>query len=216
MFLGHFAIALAAKRATPNTSLGTLFAAAQLVDLLWPMFLLLGMEHVAIVPGITTVTPLDFWDYPITHSLVGSIGWAVLFGVGVYLRTKNRSSALVVGSVVASHWFLDLLMHQPDLPLTTNTSAKLGFGMWNNLPLTFLCEFGLFFLGVAIYMRTTTAIDNIGRWGLLTLLGSLGAIYLASVFGPPPPNAQSIAIAGNATWLFVAWAWWTDRHRGVR
>jgi hypothetical protein len=36
MFIGHFAAALAAKRVAPATSLGTLFAAAQLLDLVWP------------------------------------------------------------------------------------------------------------------------------------------------------------------------------------
>jgi hypothetical protein len=45
---------------------------AQLVDLLWPIFLLLGLEHVRIAPGNTRFTPLDFYDDPITHSTLGA------------------------------------------------------------------------------------------------------------------------------------------------
>ena len=103
MFIGHFAVAFAAKRLSPTTSLGTLFAASQLVDLLWPLLLLLGVEHVRVVPGITTVTPLDFYDYPITHSLVGSVVWSVLFAGLVFWRGRNTHAAIVVGCVTMSH-----------------------------------------------------------------------------------------------------------------
>ena len=58
MFIGHFGVALAAKKVAPRTSLGTLVMAAQFVDLLWPLFLLLGGERVIIAPGTTAVTPL--------------------------------------------------------------------------------------------------------------------------------------------------------------
>lgn len=67
MFLGHYAVALSAKRFAPKTSLGTLFLAAQLFDLLWPLFLLSGLEHLRIEPGNTVVTPIDFYDYPFSH-----------------------------------------------------------------------------------------------------------------------------------------------------
>ena len=72
MFLGHVAVGLAGKRIAPSVSLATWLSSAQLVDLLWPLFLLAGLEHVRIAPGITPFTPLDFYDYPITHSLVGA------------------------------------------------------------------------------------------------------------------------------------------------
>jgi hypothetical protein len=74
VFLGHYAVALGAKRIAPRVSLGTLILAAQLADLLWPAFLLMGLEHVSIEPGITAASPLNFTDYPITHSLVGALG----------------------------------------------------------------------------------------------------------------------------------------------
>jgi hypothetical protein len=88
MFLGHYGVALAAKKVAPRVSLGTLFLSTQFVDLLWPVFLLLGLERVRIDPGNTVVTPLDFYDYPITHSLVGGLVWSMLFGVVYYLLRR--------------------------------------------------------------------------------------------------------------------------------
>lgn len=213
MFIGHFAVAFAAKRLSPTTSLGTLFAAAQLVDLLWPLFLLLGVEHVRVVPGITTVTPLDFYDYPITHSLVGSVLWSVLFAGLVFWRGRNVRSAIIVGCVTMSHWILDLIMHRPDLPLLGSSSTKVGLGLWDSFQLTLLLEMGLFAAGVFVYMRATAADDRIGKWGLIALLVFLVSIYLSNIFGPPPPSEDMIAIAGNAMWLIVLWGWWIDRHR---
>lgn len=213
MFIGHFAVAFAAKRLSPTTSLGTLFAASQLVDLLWPLFLLLGVEHVRVVPGITAVTPLDFYDYPITHSLIGTVAWSILLAGFVFWRGRNVHAAIVVGCVTMSHWILDLIMHRPDLPLFSSTSTKVGLGLWNSFPLTLLIEIGLFVVGVVIYMRSTSSDDKIGRWGLLALVVFLVSIYLSNIFGPPPPNEEMIAIAGNAMWLIVLWGWWVDRHR---
>ena len=109
MFLGHFGVGLGAKAAAPRTSLGTLFLAAQFIDLMWPSLLLVGLETVEIVPGITTVTPLDFTSYPITHSLVAVLVWAALFA-GVYLLLKRYpKGAWVCGLAVVSHWVLDAL-----------------------------------------------------------------------------------------------------------
>jgi hypothetical protein len=42
MILGHYGVALAAKRIAKRTSLGTLIFAAQWADLLWPILLLTG------------------------------------------------------------------------------------------------------------------------------------------------------------------------------
>ncbi len=98
MFLGHFGVAFAAKRAEAQLSLGTLVAAAIFVDLLWPLFLILGLEHVAITPGITLMTPLDFHDYPITHSLVGAGAWSVVFGLMVYGVTRIPRKGLIGAS----------------------------------------------------------------------------------------------------------------------
>ncbi|MFA6540962.1 MAG: hypothetical protein WCT99_05105 [Bacteroidota bacterium] len=216
MFIGHFAVALAAKKAAPKTNLATLFAAAQLVDLLWPVFLLLGLEHVRLDVGNTVVTPLDFYDYPITHSLAGAFVWSVLFGAVYYFRRKLKRESLIVAGVVFSHWILDLLTHRPDLPLFNDTSMKFGLGLWNSFYGTIVVEFGLFIAGSYLYYTATTAKNRTGTYALIGLLVLLAGFHLANLFGPPPPNVEMIAVAGNAMWLFVLWGWWIDKNRTVK
>jgi membrane-bound metal-dependent hydrolase YbcI (DUF457 family) len=213
MFLGHFAVGLAAKKAAPKVSLGTFFVATQFIDLLWPVFLLLGIEAVRIDPGNTAFTPLDFYHYPFTHSFVGVLIWSVVFGLVYYAIRRRRNDALLLGGIVLSHWFLDLLTHRPDLPLAPGSDVHVGLGLWNSVAGTLVFELALFAVGIAIYLKATKPKDRIGTYGFWGLIGVLSVIYLVNVFGPPPPSESMIAIAGNATWLFVIWAYWVDRHR---
>src|SRR5256885_11775842 len=147
MFLGHYGAALAAKRIAPRTSLGTLVLAAQLLDELWPIFLVAGIEHVRIVPGLMAANPLDFTYYPFSHSLVTAIGWSVLLGLSYYAMRRDRRSALIVGALVLSHWLLDVPMHRPDLPLWPGSSVRIGLGAWRSIPLTIVLELAVFLGG---------------------------------------------------------------------
>ena len=215
MFLGHFGVGFGAKAAAPKASLGTLFLAAQFVDLLWPTLLLVGLEKVVIAPGITRVTPLDFTDYPITHSLIAVLIWAALFAGAYFLMRKYPKGAWICGAAVLSHWVLDLLTHRPDLPLVPGGAAKVGLGLWNSLPATLVVELGIFAVGVWLYVRTTRALDRTGTIALWSLVGFLLVVYFSNLFGPPPPSAMAIAWLGQAQWLLVIWAFWIDRHRAV-
>ena len=215
MFLGHYAVAMAAKKAAPQTSLGTLFIGAQFIDLLWPILLLAGVEHVRLDPGNTVVTPLDFYNYPFSHSLLGVAIWSLVLGGAYYSIRRSWRGSLVLGLAVLSHWVLDLLTHRPDLPITFSGEARAGLGLWNSLPLTLMLELGLFIAGIALYLRSTTKRDGIGQYGFWALMLVLAGIYMVNLFGPPPPSAEMIGIAGNASWLFVLWAYWVDRHRNV-
>ncbi len=215
MFIGHYAVALGAKDLTPKVSLGTLFLAAQLADLLWPLFLILGLEHVRIDPSNTAFTPLDFYDYPISHSLVGAIAWSVVMGGLYYAIRKDLKTSGVLGLVVFSHWILDFITHRPDLPFGLGVNLTFGLRLWNSVSGTMIVEGALFIAGIALYLRATSAKDNIGRYGFWSLIILLVLIYLASIVGPPPPSESSIAIVGNLGWLFVIWAFWIDRHRSV-
>lgn len=213
MFIGHYAVALAAKKAAPRTSLGTLFMAAQLVDLLWPVFLLLGLEHVRIDPGNTAFTPLDFYDYPLTHSLAGAAVWSALMGVLYRVIRKDLRGSIVVGAVVFSHWLLDFATHRADLPLWFSGTTRVGAGLWNSVPGTLVVELGLFAVGIAVYLNTTRSRDRTGIFAFWSMIVVLLATYSANLLGPPPPDSLTIAIAGNAAWLFVLWAYWADKHR---
>jgi hypothetical protein len=212
MFLGHAAAGLAAKAAAPRLSLGWLVAAAYLLDLLRPVFLLLGWEVVRIDPGNTAVTPLDSVSYPISHSLVAVILWAALCGLLVAGPGRARDG-LVVACVVASHWCLDALTHRPDLPLTPGGSARVGLGLWNSVPGTLAAEFGLLAIGAWIYARRTRAIDRAGVRGFVSFLAVLIVIAIGNFAGPPPPSPGAIAVVGLLLWLLPIWAGWFDRHR---
>src|SRR5918995_2728329 len=143
MFAGHFGLALAAKTAAPRASLGVLTLATQWVDLVWPILLLAGLEHVRIAPGITEVTPLDFYDYPITHSLVSGVMWGGVVGLVYGKMAGYRKAALVAAMLVLSHWVLDFITHRPDLPLWPG-GPKVGLGLWNSLEATALVEGAIF------------------------------------------------------------------------
>jgi hypothetical protein len=216
VFIGHFAVALAAKRAAPKVSLGTLFVACELVDLIWPAFLLFGLERASIHPGITAFTPLEFLHYPWTHSLLMAAAWGLLFGLIYFVMKRNVGNAFVVGAVVLSHWFLDALAHRPDLPLLPGGEVRVGLGLWHSVPATLAVEGALFAAGLALYLRTTVAQDRAGRWGLWALVAFLLVAYAGAAFGPPPPSMAAVAWVGLAGGvIFSAWGYWVDRHRRV-
>jgi hypothetical protein len=213
VFAGHYAVAFAAKRYAPNVSLGVLVAGAQLVDLAWPLLLLTGVEHVRVEPGATAFTPLDFYDYPWTHSLAAAVVWSGLAATACLALKRSVRLALVVGLAVFSHWVLDLLTHRPDLPLAPGVSVYLGLGLWDFPALTYLFEGGLFAGGLWLYFRSTAASRTGGRLGVWSLVVGLVVIYLGASLGPPPPSETVVAWSALGLWLTVAWAWWADRGR---
>jgi hypothetical protein len=212
MFIGHFAMAFAAKKTVPRVSLGTLFISVQFLDLLWPVLLLTGIEHVRIDPGNTVVTPFDFYDYPFSHSLVGTLGWAALFSLAYFAVRGDRIGSGILAAGVASHWILDVVTHRPDVPVLAD-GPYLGLGLWNSLAGTIVVELALLGIGVFLYLGSTRATDRVGSFGSWGLIAFLVAAWLGNIFGDPPPNVTTVAIVTNSLWLLVAWAYWVDRHR---
>ena len=213
MFIGHFGAGFAGKKLDRTTSLGTYIMAAQWIDLIWPILLLLGIEKVDIKPGISAVTPIDFVYYPFTHSLTGVIIWGVLFGLVYFIIKKKIKTAFILCALVVSHWFLDLLVHIPDLPLIPGLELKVGLDLWNSLAGTLLVEGLIFTTGVYLYLRSTKARNKTGKYALWGLILFLVLIYIGNLFGPPPDSVQAIAIVGNAQWLIILWGYWIDRNR---
>ncbi len=213
MFIGHLAVALAAKKPAPKASLGTLFMAAQFPDLVWPLLLLLGVERVQIAPGNTVVTPLTFVHYPFTHSLLMAAVWATLFSVLYKILKHDSNGAKWIWLAVISHWVLDAISHRPDLPLYPGSRILVGLGLWNSLAGTIAVEVPLFFLGAGVYVKTTRAKDKTGGFAFWSLIVFLILIYFANLFGPPPANVEVIAVMGLSGWLLVLWGYWIDRHR---
>lgn len=211
MFIGHFAAGMAGKKIQPAISLGTLFLAAQFLDLLWPTLLLLDVEHVEIQPGISVVTPLNFTDYPISHSLLFVMIWGSLFGALYYAFNKDRRGAFLLGGLVVSHWILDVIVHIPDLPLHPGNSEKVGLGLWNSTALTLIVEGAIFIGGTMLYLQTKRRSGKAVTWKFWSLIIFLLVVYAMNLAGPPPPSVEAIAWAGHLQWLFIPWAWWADR-----
>jgi len=216
MFVGHFAVALAAKKATPRLSLPLLFAAVSFLDILWPLFIVLGVEHARITPGFTAASPLDLYDFPISHSLVTSLLWSALWGAPLFLRQRMREG-LVIAGCVFSHYVLDFVTHKPDLPLVPGGGARLGLGLWDHLWPAVVIEGALFVAGIVVYLRATRATGRAGTIGFALFMLVLGASWLSGVFGPPPPNIMVLAVSALvAIPVFLLWAWFVDRRRVPR
>lgn len=211
MFLGHFGVALAAKPLAPRTSLGTLVFAALWIDLLWPLLLLVGVESVRIEPGATAASPLVFEHYPWSHSLLAVLLWAAVIGF-LRLATRDVGSAIVISALVISHWLLDAVVHDQDLPLIPG-GAHVGAGLWNQPLVAHSLELGMLAIGVTIYARATKAMDRTGAWALAAFVLFLAAIQIANAVGPPPPSVEAIQLVGLSLWVLVLWAAWLDRHR---
>jgi len=215
MYIGHYAVAFAAKKAAPETSLGTLIAASQLIDLIWPVLVLMGVERVAVDPGNTAFTPLDFQHYPYTHSLLMVMVWATLFAGVYWVFTRYKAGTVTVWLAVISHWVLDAMTHRPDLPLYPGGSARVGLGLWNSVPSTLVFEVTVFMLGLMVFLKVSSSRDRIGTLSFWALTVFLVGTYLANIFGPPPPAGKAVAISAMLLWLLVPWGYWIDSHRSV-
>src|SRR4029453_13264947 len=153
MFVGHYGPSFAAKATEKTIPLWVLFIAVQWLDVMWSVFVLLGIEKVRIVPGFTATNPLDLYYMPYTHSLVAALLWSVVAIVVYKLWSKNKGwlAPALVGGAVFSHWVLDLLAHRRDLALYDN-SMKVGMGLWNFPVLAFAMEVVLLFSGLYLYL----------------------------------------------------------------
>lgn len=213
MFIGHYALAFAARPAVKKPGLGSLILAVSWVDLIWPVFLLLGLEEVRIAPGITARTPFDFVSYPWTHSLLMGFVWGILLAV-VLGRNWSRRDQAIFALLVVSHWVLDWISHRPDMPLWPGGGPKLGLGLWYSTAATTVVESSMFVTGVALYLRGTTARDWKGHLSLWSFLLFIGALYvLDSLGGPPPPNVRVLAWVSLGAWLAPLWAMAIERTR---
>jgi membrane-bound metal-dependent hydrolase YbcI (DUF457 family) len=216
MFIGHFAVGLAAKRVAPRASLPVLLAAPQVLDILWPIFVASGIERVRIVPGATAASPLMLDYMPYSHSLVAAALWSAAFGVGYFLITRDRRAAWVLAACVMSHWLLDWIAHAPDMPLVYGNGPRYGLGLWTSIPATLVVEGGMFALGAWLYASATRARDRIGAVAYWALIGVLAAAHIGAIFGPPPPSVRALVVVAFGAMIVLPWAWWIERHREPR
>ncbi|WP_188055808.1 hypothetical protein [Sphingosinithalassobacter sp. CS137] len=214
MFIGHYAPALIAATLPRAPRLGTLFVAAQLVDIGFFALVLADVEHLRVEPGITAMNPLDLYHMPWTHSLIGTLAWAAGFALIVGRVARDRAAGLIAGAVVLSHWLLDLLVHAPDLTLW-GAPPRLGLGLWNHPAIAIPLELGLTLGALLWYAHRTAALSLGGKRLLVALAAVLLAVQLLNWFGPPPAEvAVALPLTALAAYLlFAALAWGVARNR---
>ena len=212
MFIGHYGVSLAAKRFVPRTSLGTLFVAVQLLDVLFAIFVLAGLEKLRIVPGFTQYNPYDLYYMPYSHGLVGALAWSVAAGLLV-LAFRTPRAAMWIAAAVFSHFLLDVPMHTPDMPILGNDSTKLGWGLWQHRDLALAAE--LVALAIGLWMwRLAPALKPWPRARALAFAGLLVALTLATPFLPAPRDSNQFAWQALAGYfMLAALAGWLDRTR---
>jgi hypothetical protein len=217
MFIGHYGVSLAAKRWAPKVSLGWLFLAVQGLDLLFAIFVLLGVEKMAIVPGFTAYNPYDLFFMPYTHGLIGALFWSVMTAhfARVVIGKSGGIPAIVLGVCVFSHWVLDVPMHTADMPLAGNDSTKIGLGLWRHRELSLVAELIAFWAGALFWLRGTGGIGR-RRGTTLVFLIVLTAVLLSTPFMPPPSSPNAFAISALVGYVVLAgFAAWVDRRRAA-
>ena len=217
MIVGHFALGLAAKRVVPHTSIGTLQLASATPDFLAFLFLILGVEHARVVPGITAYFYFDAFDIAISHSLVMDVMWGALFGFVYRVRQGSWRGVWMIMGLVVSHWGLDALSHRPEMPIAPGLPQRVGLGLWNSLPATFVVEGAMWSAAIALYVRATAPRRAAGTYLLCALIAVLTLMWIAIPFVPPPTNL-TIAEVRNLVFFSVILAafFWLDRLRAFR
>jgi len=217
VFVGHYGVSLAAKRWAPALSLGWLFLAVQMLDVLFASFVLVGVEKLAIVPGFTAYNPYDLQFMPYSHSLVGALVWSVAFALVTWALTRRKGAipAVAVGVCVFSHWVLDVPMHTADMPLAGNDSTKIGLGLWRHRELSLVAELVVLWAGALIWLRGTGGLGR-RRATTLVFLGVLTAVLLSTPFMPPPSGPNGFAVFALVAYVALAvFAAWVDRRRAT-
>ena len=217
MFVGHFAVGLAAKPIAPRVSLAILILSAVLADALWIAFFTAGLERVVIEPGIMATNSLNLVSVPFSHGLVMDVVWAVVLG-GIYFGARRDSrGAWMIVAVVLSHWILDVVSHRPDMPLAPGIDLRFGLGLYNSRMATFLVEGTLWFTALVVYVRATRPRGRSGVYGFWLTIAILTALWLVSLRGDPPPSLFVLAVFNVILVVVIlAWSAWMDRARTLK
>ena len=217
MFVGHYGVAFAVKTERNKIPLWVLFVAVQLLDFLWAPFVLLGIEKVRFVPGITATNALDLYYMPYTHSLLGALFWSavafVIYKIG-WRNIASNSAALLVGFAVFSHWLLDLIVHRPDLAIYDDT-LKVGFGLWNYRGIEFALEIGILLVGAVVYLKRNGAIAR--KIGIVIFVAALVLIQTSNTFLRRLPSSDhAFAITALIFYtVFAGVAFLLEKRRAI-
>ncbi len=212
MFIGHYSAAFVAATHPKAPPLPALFVAAQLVDIGFFSFVLAGIEHMRIVPGFTAMNPMDLYDMPLTHSLLGTLIWAAGFALVLWLWLRSWTAGLIGGAVVLSHWLFDVLVHAPDMSLLGG-APKFGLALWNTPFVEMPLELALIIGSIWFYANATRAVKT--SVALPVTVALLILLQLFNWFGPPPKSVDGALVVSAllAFALATGLAAWLGRGR---
>ena len=216
MFVGHYGVSFAARSANRRLPLWVWFIAVQWMDVVWSILVLLGIEKLRIVPGFTQANALDLYYMPYTHGLPGSIVVSLVFGaiVAAFVSERRVATVLLVAAASFSHWILDLVVHTRDLPLFDN-AAKVGFGLWRHVALSFPLELIVLGFGAFAYARAFNVANPKARYVFWGFIAFLAAMQVYANFGPPPASPSAMAVMALGLYAVLAalaaWVEWINK-----
>jgi hypothetical protein len=208
LFVGHYSVSFAGRATEKRLPLWLLFLAVQWIDVMWSIFVLLGIEKVRIVPGFTASNDLDLYYMPYTHSLLGVLCWSALAYVVCQLvpQLRGKRTGLILAAAVFSHWVLDLVVHVPDMSLYDSV-GKMGFGLWNHRAAALALEMAVLFGGATLLYRTAT--HKARLVGFVIFLACVQVVN--TFFFPPPKSDHAMGITAFVSYIVLALiAWWVE------
>lgn len=191
--------------------------AAEMPDLLWVVFSVFGLEHVAIKPGFTARNALDLYDFPISHSLLMDAVWGALLALGYFLVRRRGIGAWIIFSAVLSHWVLNFVAHGPDMPLAPGEHLYFGLGLNNSGAGILVVEGGLWIVALIVCARATRPETRWGTYGFRSMIVLLTLLWWSGSVVPPPPSVGAVEVANVIIFsCLLPWAYWIDRLRPLK
>jgi hypothetical protein len=204
MFVGHYGVAFAAKTERNKIPLWVLFIAVQFLDYIWATLVLLGVEKLRVIKGFTAGSMLDSYYHPYSHSLIAAILWSTAAAIGYRPLCRllgyayKKSTALIAGVAVFSHWLLDFIAHPRDLAIYDNT-WKVGLGLWNYRDPEFGLEIALLAAGIILYVARNV-MPAIRQKAVIVFGIALVVVQIGDTYVPRTPLTDKGTAMG--VWIF--------------
>jgi hypothetical protein len=202
MFIGHYGIAYLVRKKASDIPLWLLFASVQLLDIIAFSLVLLGVEKASFTPAINPFFR-NYLDLPYSHSLSGALVVSVVVFI-IFWALDKKTWGWILGLCVLSHWFIDLIVHTPDLSIFFGC-YKAGLGLWNYPVLTYAIEITIVVTGWLLLKKTI--------YSYLLLFLMTGA-FTGMVFATEPPIFSehyalrtSIVLLVNFLFILIAFLW---------
>ena len=224
MFIGHYGPAVYDVVRSGKVKLWQAFLAVQAMDIVFCLLVPFGLEGAASLRNGALVFDIDF-----SHSFVGAM--IIAFAAAGLYRFTNRGDQgsmkgfWIIFGLALSHWFLDLLVHRPDMSWAPGVGPYMGFSLWDYAWLSYVIEVLLLGLAIGWWMAKTTGPrwTTIAAWATVAMLCIVqfttmtrttlelqaGTLDLSTL-----PSGIPFAISGLVFFIgLAAWSGWIESKR---